>query len=119
MVLQCLDLDLGDPLIFPFVDPPEAQLVRDGIQQLRELDLISAQGQLTQLGRRVARIPLDPRIGRILLDAERRRVFWEVSVVASALSIQDPRDAQFDGAAIADPTSHKQGVVLPRARHPA
>ena len=105
VVLQCLDLDLGDPLIFPFVDPPEAQLVRDGIQQLRELDLISAQGQLTQLGRRVARIPLDPRIGRILLDAERRRVFWEVSVVASALSIQDPRDAQFDGAAIADPTS--------------
>ena len=80
VVLQCLDLNLGDPLDFPFVDPPEAQLVRDGIHQLRELDLVSTKGRLTPLGRRVARLPLDPRIGRMLLDAETRRVFWGRSV---------------------------------------
>ena len=105
VVLQCLDLELGDPIEFPFVDPPEAQLVRDGISQLRELDLVSAKGRLTALGRRVARLPLDPRIGRILIDAAERRVFWDVSVVASALSIQDPREAGFDDEAIQDPAS--------------
>ena len=105
VVLQCLDLDLGDPLDFPFVDPPEPQLVRDGMHQLRELDLLSAKGRLTPLGRRVARMPLDPRIGRILLDAERRRVFWEVSVVAAALSIQDPRESNFANETITDPSS--------------
>ena len=105
VVLQCLDLNLGDPLDFPFVDPPEAQLVRDGIHQLRELDLVSSKGRLTPLGRRVARLPLDPRIGRILLDAETRRVFWEVSVVASALSIQDPREPGFSSETVIDPSS--------------
>ena len=105
VVLQCLDLNLGDPLDFPFVDPPEPQLVRDGIHQLRELDLVSPQGRLTPLGRRVARLPLDPRIGRILLDAETRHVFWEVSVVASALSIQDPREPGFSSETVIDPSS--------------
>ena len=100
VVLQCLDLSLGDPLEFPFVDPPEPQLIRDGIQQLRELDLVTPKVRLTKLGRRVASIPLDPRIGRILLDAESRHVFWEVSIVASALSIQDPRDSSFDDSSI-------------------
>ena len=95
VVLQCLDLDLGDPLSFPFIDPPEPRLIRDGFHQLGELDLVSPKGQLTRLGRRIAGMPLDPRIGRILVDAEKRRVFWEVSVVASALSIQDPREANF------------------------
>ena len=105
VVLQCLDLSLGDPLEFPFVDPPESQLIRDGIQQLRELDLVTPKMRLTKLGRRVASIPLDPRIGRILLDAESRRVFWEVSIVASALSIQDPRESGFDDSSISDASS--------------
>ncbi|MBU25817.1 MAG: ATP-dependent RNA helicase HrpA, partial [Gammaproteobacteria bacterium] len=102
VVLQCLDLSLGDPLEFPFVDPPEPQLIRDGIQQLRELDLVTPKVHLTKLGRRVANIPLDPRIGRILLDAESRHVFWEVSIVAAALSIQDPREQTFDDSLISD-----------------
>ena len=105
VVLQCLDLSLGDPLEFPFVDPPEPQSIRDGIQQLRELDLVTPKVSLTELGRRVASIPLDPRIGRILLDAESRRVFWEVSIVASGLSIQDPRESTFDDSAISDASS--------------
>ncbi len=105
VVLQCLDLDLGDPLSFPFIDPPEPRLIRDGFHQLRELDLVSPKGRLTRLGRRVAGMPLDPRIGRILVDAEKRRVFWEVSVVASALSIQDPREANFSNDTITDPAS--------------
>ena len=105
VVLQCLDLDLGDPLVFPFVDPPEMQLIRDGTNQLRELDLLTAKGKLTALGRKVAGIPLDPKIGRILIDAVNRKVFWEVSVVAAGLSIQDPRESVFEDKLIEDESS--------------
>jgi len=110
VVLQCLDLKLGDPEQFPFVDPPESQLVKDGLNQLRELDLVNAKGQLTALGRTVARLPLDPRIGRMLLAAVERGVFWEVSVVAAALSIQDPRESGFELAGVRDP--HSDFVTL-------
>jgi ATP-dependent helicase HrpA len=105
VVLQCLDLKLGDPAAFPFVDPPEAQLVKDGFSQLRELDLVTAKGGLTALGRTVARLPLDPRIGRMLLAALDRGVFWEVSVVAAGLSIQDPKESGFSLEEIRDPQS--------------
>ena len=105
VVLQCLDLKLGDPMAFPFVDPPEPQLVKDGLNQLRELDLVTPNGSLTSLGRTVARLPLDPRIGRMLLAADDRGVFWEVSVVAAALSIQDPRESGCDLPEIRDPQS--------------
>ena len=90
VVLQCLDLSLGDPESFPFVDPPERQLIRDGFNQLREFGLVKGSLQLTSAGRRVARMPLDPRIGRILIEAERRHVFWDVSLIAATLSVPSP-----------------------------
>ena len=105
VVLQCLDLNLGDPQTFPFVDPPEVQLIRDGVSQLRELDLLTPKGRLTPLGKQVAGIPLDPRIGRILIDAVTRKVFWEVSIVASGLSIQDPRESLFANELVEDESS--------------
>ena len=88
------DLSLGDPLEFPFVDPPEPQSIRDGIQQLRELDLVTPKVRLTAWSTS-RQHSTRPAYGRILLDAESRRVFWEVSIVASAL-IQDPRELHDD-----------------------
>ncbi len=104
VVLQCLDLGLGNPEAFPFVDPPEASMVRDGYNQLKELGLISGE-RLTALGKRVAGLPLDPRIGRMLLAGVDRKVFWEVSVIAAALSIQDPREAGFEMPGVSDEQS--------------
>ena len=97
VVLQCLDLRLGDPLAFPFIDPPEPSVVRDGFSQLKELGFVSSSGQLTTAGRRAARLPLDPSVVRVLMTAESRHVFASVSVVCAALSVQEPwsRDAQW------------------------
>lgn len=111
VVLQCLDLKLGNPLDFSFVDPPESQSVRDGFNQLKELDLVSSSGQLTGLGQAVAALPLDPRIGRILLEAKKRNVFWEVSVVAAALSVQDPREPGFEIEGVRDVDSEFIGFL--------
>jgi ATP-dependent helicase HrpA len=105
VVLQCLDLKLGDPERFPFVDPPESQLIRDGFSQLREVDLVTARMQLTADGRRVARLPLDPRIGRILIEAERRQVFADVSLIAATLSVQSPLEHPEFFERLRDPTS--------------
>lgn len=110
VVLQCLDLKLGDPLKFPFVEPPEPKLVRDGLNQLKELNLICQNGQLTTLGREVARLPLDPRIGRMLIEAIDRKVFWEVSIVAAVLTLQDPRESDFNLSEINN--SQSQFVTL-------
>ena len=105
VVLQCLDLQLGDPEQFPFVDPPESQLIRDGFSQLREVGLVNAQMQLTALGQRVARMPIDPRIGRMLIEAERRQVFWDVSLIAATLSIQSPLEHAGLFEQLRDPSS--------------
>ncbi|NBS11864.1 MAG: ATP-dependent RNA helicase HrpA, partial [Gammaproteobacteria bacterium] len=111
VVLQCLDLRLGDPLTFPFIDPPEPSLVRDGFNQLKELGFVSAAGALTASGRRAARLPLDPSIVRVLMTAETRQVFASVSVVCAALSVQDPweRDAQWPESR--DPSSQFITIV--------
>jgi len=97
VVLQCLDLKLGDPLEFPFIDPPEPSLIRDGLNQLKELGLVNESGRLSADGHRAARLPLDPRIARVLMTAEQRHVFGPVSIVCAVLSVQEPweRDAQW------------------------
>lgn len=105
VVLQCLDLQLGDPEQFPFVDPPESQLIRDGFSQLREAGLVNAQMQLTANGRRVARMPIDPRIGRMLIEAETRHVFWDVSLIAATLSVQSPLEHPGFFERVRDPSS--------------
>lgn len=111
VVLQCLDLRLGDPLDFPFIDPPEPSLIRDGFNQLKELGFVSTGGALTASGRRAARLPLDPSIVRVLMTAEARQVFASVSIVCAALSVQDPweRDAQWPE--LRDPSSQFITIV--------
>ena len=95
-------LGLGDVVGFPFIDPPSSRLVTDGYQLLAELHALDEQGQLTKTGTQLARLPLDPRIARMLLAAEQQRCVREVLIIASALSVQDPRDRPMERAQAAD-----------------
>ncbi|MBK9181152.1 MAG: ATP-dependent RNA helicase HrpA [Acidimicrobiales bacterium] len=107
VILQMAALDLGEIAAFPFLDAPDARAVKDGVALLEELDAFDpgAQGtrhRLTTLGRRLAQLPLDPRLGRMVLEAERTGCVREVIVIAAALSIQDPRERPATAAAAAD-----------------
>lgn len=106
VILRMLDLNLGDPLKFPFIDPPSPRSVRDGYRTLIELGaVIQKEGggyELTTLGRKMAKLPLDPRLSRMLLEAERRGCLEEVTIIVAGLSIQDPRLRPLDKAADAD-----------------
>ncbi|MEL6893316.1 MAG: ATP-dependent RNA helicase HrpA, partial [Actinomycetota bacterium] len=100
VILQMANIGLGDLGRFPFVEPPDARTIRDGELLLEELGAIAvASGasragpiKLTKLGRRLARLPIDPRLGRMLLEADRRNCVREVLVIVAALSIQDVRE---------------------------
>jgi ATP-dependent RNA helicase HrpA len=112
VILRMTDLGLGDPLLFPFIDRPAAKAVHDGYDTLVELGAIrklgpparpgDARWELTEKGRAMARIQLDPRLGRMLLEARDENCLPEVAVLASALSIRDPRERPPDKAQQAD-----------------
>ena len=97
-----LELGLGEVDRFPFIDPPDPKVVRDGYRLLEELGAVSARGKLTALGQRLARLPVDPRLGRMLLAANEQGCLAEVLVIVSAMSIQDPRERPTDKQAQAD-----------------
>ena len=102
VILRMKSLGLGDVVGFPFIDPPSSRLVTDGYQLLTELHALDEQGALTKIGSKLARLPLDPRIARMLLAAEQQRCVNEVLIIASALSVQDPRDRPMERAQAAD-----------------
>ena len=96
VILQMASLGLGDVESFPFVDPPDHRAIRDGIRLLEELDAVDPAMEgtrrwLTPLGRQLAAIPVDPRLGRMLLEADDHGCVAELLVIVSGLSIQDPR----------------------------
>ena len=91
VILQMASLGLGDIARFPFVEPPDGRNVNAGVQLLEELGAL-ATGKLTKVGRRLARLPIDPRLARMILEAERLGCVREVIVIAAALSLQDPRE---------------------------
>ncbi|GEK22982.1 ATP-dependent RNA helicase HrpA [Cellulomonas xylanilytica] len=101
--------DIGD---FPFVDPPDTRAVRDGVQLLTELGALG-DGRLTDTGRALAQLPMDPRLARMIVEGGRRSVAREVMIIAAALSIQDPRErpveerekADLSHSRFTDPTS--------------
>ena len=97
VILQMAALGLGEVAAFPFVEPPDARSIKDGILLLEELGALDRGGshdhvRLTKIGRRLARVPADPRLARMVLEADRHGVVGEVLVLAAALSIQDPRE---------------------------
>ncbi|MFT3855190.1 MAG: ATP-dependent RNA helicase HrpA [Ilumatobacteraceae bacterium] len=107
VILQMTALGLGDVAAFPFIDPPDARAIRDGVLLLEELGALEPglapdRRRLTKLGRRLARLPVDPRLGRMVLAAEQLGCAREVMVVAAALSIQDPREWPADKRQAAD-----------------
>ena len=96
VILQMTSLGLGDVAKFPFVEPPDTASIRDGYQLLSELGALtptdSGRHRLTKTGRRLARLPVDPRLGRMIIEADRHGCVREVLVIASALSIRDVRE---------------------------
>ncbi|MET8575413.1 ATP-dependent RNA helicase HrpA [Streptomyces sp. NPDC005012] len=107
VILQMTAAGLGDIEKFPFIDPPDHRNIRDGVQLLHELGALDPtekdpRKRLTQLGRKLAQLPVDPRLARMVLEADRNGCVREVMVIASALSIQDPRERPSEKQAQAD-----------------
>ncbi|WP_156755999.1 ATP-dependent RNA helicase HrpA [Actinokineospora pegani] len=113
VILQMAAADLGEMADFPFIEPPDRRHIADGTQLLVELGALDADKKLTEMGRRLAALPVDPRLARMVLEADRNGCLAEVMVIAAALSIQDPRErpqdkqqqAQQSHARFADPES--------------
>ena len=91
VILQMSNLGLGELNHFPFMDAPEKQSIRDGYLLLEELQAVDSNKRLTPVGRKLVRLPLDPRIGRMLLQADQERSLHEMLIITAALSVQDPR----------------------------
>ncbi|MBO0652189.1 ATP-dependent RNA helicase HrpA [Streptomyces triculaminicus] len=107
VILQMTAAGLGDIEKFPFIDPPDRRNIKDGVDLLQELGAIDPQQKdpkkrLTQLGRKLSQLPVDPRLARMVLEADRNGCAREVMVIAAALSIQDPRERPSEKQAQAD-----------------
>ena len=108
VILQMAALRLGNVSDFPFIDPPDRRAIADGVALLTEIGAISANSKsmheprLTAIGHQLARLPIDPRLGRMLLEANKRGCASEVMVIVSALSIQDVRERPLDAQEAAD-----------------
>ncbi len=107
VILQMAALGLGEVSSFGFLDPPDRRQIRDGVQLLTELGALDPASsdprqRLTPLGRTLAQLPIDPRLARMLVEADRNGCLHEVLVIAAALSIQDPRERPDDAQAAAD-----------------
>ncbi|MDQ2836037.1 MAG: ATP-dependent RNA helicase HrpA [Actinomycetota bacterium] len=109
VILQMAALDLGAIERFGFIDPPDARQIADGIGLLTELGALDTAGQpkLTALGRKIAQLPVDPRLARMIIEADQRGCLADVLVLAAALSIQDPRER---------PAEHQQAADAQHAR---
>ena len=102
VILRMKSLHLGVVEDFPFIERPQARAIADGYQLLAELGAVDDANELTPIGNELARLPLDPRVGRMILEARSRQALDEVLVIASALSVQDVRDRPMDAQAAAD-----------------
>lgn len=107
VILQTLALKLGKIDEFPFLDPPRPDAIRDGFKTLFELGAVDHHRRLTQLGRKLSRLPVDPRIGRMIFAADDENCLSEILIIASALEIQDPRVRPAERQQAAD-TQHEK-----------
>src|SRR3954467_6799938 len=102
VILQMIALDLGDLAAFPFVEKPDTRAVGDGLALLNELGALDPGRKLTAVGRALSTLPVDPRLGRMLVEADRTGCLREVLVITAALSVQDPRERPVDQRQAAD-----------------
>lgn len=107
VILQMKSLRLGRIEDFPFLDPPDYRQVRDGYQTLHELGAIDEQNELTETGRLLSRLPVDVRLGRMILASKDFGCLAETLIIVSALSVQDPRERPMDQQAAAD-AAHRE-----------
>jgi ATP-dependent helicase HrpA len=102
VILRMADLRLGDVAEFPFIEAPSSRLISDGYQLLQELGAVTERREITELGRQMARLPLDPRVARMIIAAKKEGCLREILIIASVLSIQDPRERPMDKREAAD-----------------
>ncbi|WP_411794101.1 ATP-dependent RNA helicase HrpA [Halomonas sp. A29] len=102
VILSMLSLKLGDIEHFPFVDPPDSRFIKDGFRLLFELGAVDEANRLTPVGRKLARLPIDPRLARMVLAGAEQGGLRDVLVVVSALAVQDPRDRPAEKREAAD-----------------
>jgi len=102
VILRMKSLGLGAAEEFPFIDPPAPKAIADGYALLQELGAVDESRELTDIGRSLARLPVDPRIGRMVLAAHEEGSLAEVLVIAAALAVQDPRERPLERAQVAD-----------------
>ncbi|VVE13227.1 ATP-dependent RNA helicase HrpA [Pandoraea communis] len=107
VILRMQSLRLAKVEEFPFIEPPPGRAIADGYQLLNELGAVDDTNQLTPLGRELARLPLDPRVGRMILAARDHQSLREVLIIASALAVQDPRDRPIEAQDAADNAHRK------------
>ena len=102
VILRMAALRLGDVAEFPFIEPPHSRLIADGYQLLQELGAVDEQRRITDIGTQLARLPLDPRVGRMILAAKKENCLREILIIGAALAIQDPRERPMDKREAAD-----------------
>jgi len=102
VILRAKSLGIGEVESFPFLDPPAPRAIADGYGLLHELNAVDEANELTEVGRELARLPLDPRVARMLVAARAEGCLDQVLVIAAALSVQDPRERPLERAAVAD-----------------
>lgn len=107
VILRMKSLRLADVETFPFIEPPMGRAIADGYQLLQELGAVDDANQLTALGRQLAKLPLDPRVGRMILAGRDNAALTEVLIIAAALSVQDPRDRPMEAQDAADNAHRK------------
>ena len=113
VILQMATLKLGEPQEFPFIDPPDTRLINDGYRLLQELKAVDEERRVTSLGRQIAAIPIDPRLARMLIAADRHRCVSEMLVITAFLASQDPRERPADAQQAAD--QHHASYADPRS----
>ncbi|OYZ70892.1 MAG: ATP-dependent RNA helicase HrpA, partial [Methylophilaceae bacterium 17-43-7] len=102
VILRMAALRLGDVTEFPFIEAPSSRLIADGYLLLQELGAVNEQRQITEVGLQLSKLPLDPRVGRMILAGKREGSLKEILIIASVLSIQDPRERPMDKREAAD-----------------
>ena len=107
VILRMKALNLDDVEVFPFVDPPAGRAIADGYQQLHELGALDEGNRLTKVGKTLSRLPIDPRLARMVLEARHQHCLEEILVIASALSVQDPRERPLQAREAAEQAHRK------------
>jgi ATP-dependent helicase HrpA len=107
VILRMAALRLGDVAEFPFIEAPSSRLIADGYLLLQELGAVDEKRQITETGLQLAKLPLDPRVGRMILAAKREGCLREILIIASVLSMQDPRERPMDKREAADNAHEK------------